>query len=122
MTHKVIVYGTLKQGEWNNRLLITSNFIQKIKVQGFMLKSCGFPVAFRSDDDFILGELYEVDDTTLGRLDQLEAEGSMYDRIKVPINGDDTSYMYLGTPAFWNRRDLEDCPQDEQGNYYWKDK
>ena len=80
--HKVFVYGTLKQGHGNNRLLEGSLFCGKaITNNTFKMYDGGFPYVV--DDNTIggnypvIGEVYEVDDATLKRLDGLE--GVAYD-------------------------------------------
>lgn len=125
---KVIVYGTLKTGYGNNRLLSTSKFIGRRVVAGYRLYNSGFPVARASEQtDTIIGEVWELDSpNTLRNLDALEGEGRMY--IRTEIEPD--TYMYVGPEEFWNfdgvnhhrswNRDKMDlCPKNAEGHYEW---
>lgn len=112
---RVIVYGTLMNGYGNNRLLETAKFVDTIIVQGYKLYYSGFPVATLSAEDSIHAEVWEInDDGTLDRLDRLEAEGTMYDRVTI---FEDT-YMYVGCIPFWDFETMEECPKVD-GIYKW---
>jgi len=93
---RVFVYGTLKKGFHNHRLLEGCEFIGTRSVSGFTLIDLGaFPGMVASPGE-VTGEVYEIDDETLARLDQLESEGSFYKRVKINIDGDDVStYLYM---------------------------
>lgn len=96
--HRVFVYGTLKRGIHNHRLLETSEYIgEGFTVEKFRMYTTGFPVLFESDHPdakSVFGEVYDVDDDTLKRLDQLEAEGRMYDRKDITV------YLTSGPPGY----------------------
>ena len=89
---KVFVYGTLKSGHSNNRLLEYSTFVGKGSSLGLMYmigKGMGFPYVLGKSYDFphtkavakaINGEVYEVTETTLAALDALEGCPSHYTR------------------------------------------
>lgn len=115
---KVFVYGTLKKGYGNNVLLRNAKFIEDRVIQGYELLYAGFPVAVPNETSSILGEVYEIsddDDFTLSRLDRLESEGSMYNRIEV-----DGCQMYVGNKSFWGSYSLRKCPKTEENVYYWE--
>lgn len=111
--HRVFVYGTLKRGIGNHHLLADSQFIgNAYTVDTFKMYSVGFPIIMPDDDGFaVYGEVYDVDDDTLKRLDNLEAEGTMYDRQKInvcldPPRGqqeiiDANVSVYIGNPGYW---------------------
>ena len=82
MTHRVFVYGTLKSGFWNHYLLKGCKFFgHAATVPTYKMIENGFPVIMPDPEGKPLaGEVYTVDDETLARLDQLEREGSSYDR------------------------------------------
>lgn len=82
---KVFVYGTLKEGHGNHDYLRTSKLIRRAYVPGFLLiNTTGYPYAFEAEPtDFVIGEVYEVDDKTLENLDSLEGYPSHYNRAKV---------------------------------------
>ncbi len=110
---KVFVYGTLMQGEGNNRLLEGCHRIgEAVTEQPFKLHNVGFPVTFYHEEGKpVLGELYDIPDEihaeTLARLDRLEAEGAMYKRTVVrviPLSRAEPAietWMYVGIPQFW---------------------
>lgn len=93
--HLVFVYGTLLSGMPNHRLLEKSKLVSSnARTYGKMLSLGGFPGAYHVGyvDGTIHGEVYEVDDDTLARLDQLEGyrpntprNHNMYERIKVSV-------------------------------------
>lgn len=128
----VVVYGTLKRGYGNNRLLQTSNFVSECIVPGYLLRNAGFPVAFPSPDDALKGELWDIGDdlSTLSNLDRLESNGRMYNRTPVeaisltetePFAEGVNAHMYVGVHEFWNRLEDEQlplCPVVD-GYYRW---
>ena len=127
----VVVYGTLKQGYGNNRILSggTGAYVRDIVVQGYKLYDSGFPVAIPSENDSIKGELWDIGDpetniesmSTLRRLDGLEGEGRMYNRVEIIIPQDHLSFnMYVGHPRFWEPEKMDELPKDNDGNYYWE--
>jgi gamma-glutamylcyclotransferase (GGCT)/AIG2-like uncharacterized protein YtfP len=89
MSHRVFVYGSLLSGFWNHRLiedgggkLVGRGSTEK----GFALIDLGaFPGAVRGEGR-VVGEVWEVNDATFQRLDQLESNGSFYARERVTIN------------------------------------
>lgn len=130
----VAVYGTLKQGYGNNRILQGGNasLLSEGIVRGFKLYDSGFPVAAHSENDSIKVEVWDVfDDSmrTLDRLDSLEGHrgndnpSSMYFREVVTVhtdNGTLETQMYTGNPTFWRGfQGMRVEKQDETGTYYW---
>lgn len=80
----VFVYGTLRRGEGNHRLLESARFVgagRTVKAMT-MIDVCGaFPaVVTGPGPSRIVGEVYAVDDETLLRLDRLEGVPHFYDR------------------------------------------
>lgn len=106
--HHVFVYGTLRKGHGNNRLLPEDTFIGTATTEdGYVMTAySGFPAVYfptYEDGDegtIITGELYEVDDATLERLDGLEGHPRWYRReqVNVMVDGDDPS---LGFTSAW---------------------
>jgi gamma-glutamylcyclotransferase (GGCT)/AIG2-like uncharacterized protein YtfP len=121
----VFVYGTLKEGYSNNRLLQGHPKIGDFIVQNYKLYNCGFPVAWPSEGEVITGELWDIGDSqeTLRRLDRLESEGFMYNRTDVVAVGTDgieePAQMYVGHPRCWRPEELILCPKNESGAYVW---
>ena len=85
---KVFVYGSLKQGYWNNSLLRSSELLFRANTVDKVYKMVdlgSFPAVVKEGDFKISGEVYNVDDTTLQRLDALEGNGSFYMREEVLV-------------------------------------
>jgi gamma-glutamylcyclotransferase (GGCT)/AIG2-like uncharacterized protein YtfP len=105
--HKVFVYGTLRKGYGNNRLLTQATFLSKGEtVNKYTMFASGIPYVNKHiETDTIKGELYEVTDKELERLDLLEGynpskhEDSWYKREKVDIKDENGSieeaYIYF---------------------------
>ena len=115
--HRVFVYGTLKRGIHNHRLLEGSDYIgEAYTIDTFRMYTTGFPVIFHSEEPdakAVFGEVYDVDDDTLKRLDQLEAEGSMYNREKVNVICVDAGKIidanvgiYVGNSKYWEKHNM----------------
>lgn len=134
---KVAVYGTLKRGHGNNRILRgTSEFITEGVVRGFKLYDSNFPVAAHSQDTCVSVEVFDIGDPAeetprrvLYNLDSLEGYReenpyrSMYLREPVTVHGDDgvshEAYMYVGNEPFWsNFEGMRECPKDDNTNTY----
>ena len=102
MTHRVFVYGTLKSGFWNHYLLKGCEFVgSAATVPTYRMIENGFPVIIPDPEGKPLaGEIYTVDDEILARLDQLEREGSSYDRKLINVILPLASGERLPTKAF----------------------
>jgi gamma-glutamylcyclotransferase (GGCT)/AIG2-like uncharacterized protein YtfP len=97
--NKVFVYGTLKSGFGNHRLMESrSTFITKDQIKGLMVSLGGFPGVVHADDRCVKGEVYEVTDDCLKDLDRLEGHPRFYKRTKVTTqNGLEVeTYIYQG--------------------------
>lgn len=98
MSHKLFVYGTLKKGFSNNHHLETSKFHGKNVTadKTFSMRSLGFfPAVFHGGEHAISGELFEVDDETLERIDRLEGNGRFYNREEVLLQDGEVAWMYF---------------------------
>ena len=83
MTNLVFVYGTLKKGFGNHRLLVKAEFMCPSYIfDGKMLDLGAFPAVVDGARE-IHGELYSVDKATLASLDRLEGHPTFYERRKV---------------------------------------
>lgn len=86
---RAFVYGTLKKGHGNHRLLERSEFVGNGEIKGFSLYDLGpFPAVIDSKDacEVVVGELYEIDEQTLVAMDRLEGEGFLYKRRQVNVS------------------------------------
>lgn len=108
MTAHVFVYGSLKEGHWNNRVLGASKKIgEAITKAKFLLTDCGFPYMIpeqalrgseRAPTAPVLGEVWEVtSDSVMEALDALEGVGyGHYQHHTVEVYGlDGTKYEAL---------------------------
>jgi gamma-glutamylcyclotransferase (GGCT)/AIG2-like uncharacterized protein YtfP len=107
-SHLVFVYGSLKRGEHNHALLREVEFRGEARTERqFRLYALPlFPALVRDDKDpqSIVGEVYAVTDMTLRILDRLEANGRLYQRELIPVDGLESpherllawAYLYLG--------------------------
>ena len=86
MTNLVFVYGTLKKGFGNHRLLEQAKFggrgyIERVK----MLNLGAFPALIRGGTRAAEGEIYYINDHTLSALDRLEGHPTFYERQEAKI-------------------------------------
>lgn len=118
---KIFVYGTLKKGYHNNVLLNGTTPLGEHVLPGYKLLDAGFPVATPSADHSVLGEVYEIADTSpnLQWLDRLESNGRMYNRTEVQDDTHDTLSLYVGHPDYWPLTKMNECPKNEIGQYVW---
>lgn len=85
---KVAVYGSLKKGHGNYRLLAASEYLGRCMLRGrYTMVDLGYypGVVMRDEGDegAVLCEVYRVTEDTLASLDLLEGNGSYYTRSKV---------------------------------------
>jgi gamma-glutamylcyclotransferase (GGCT)/AIG2-like uncharacterized protein YtfP len=126
MKYNLFVYGTLMSGLHNHRFLSgAEDTMQPAVLSKFGLfdTAHGYPAIAPVDYGFVEGELYEIDDDMLTRIDMLEgyrgedAEFNLYNRKVVTVhlpNGDTVdAFTYI-----WARStdslDLVEAP-----NWYW---
>lgn len=109
---KVFVYGTLKKGYGNHRLLADKSLVGVGATDiRYNMIAGGFPVIMTADDGLpVKGEVYDItgDIPCLDSLDRLEGEGVMYHRREVPVtleNGDRVvCCIYEGSDRYWARQ------------------
>ena len=98
MRELVAVYGTLKQGRGNHRILETSQYLGDDWVSGFKLYESGIPFAVPTGvpEDRIKVEVYEVTDPdVMDSLDWLEGHPVHYKRKKIlPDEWDEKVWVY----------------------------
>lgn len=100
--HRVAVYGTLKRGHGNNRILEASVLIGIGRTSPeYRMYVSGIPYVSRDPEGYpIHVEVYDVDDATLSRLDRLEGHPEFYRRELCAVHtpeGDSKAWMYLVT-------------------------
>lgn len=125
--HRMFVYGTLKAGYGNHRLLISSRAIGRAQsVQQYTMSDVGFPcIKLASCRDLlrgiVFGEAYEVNDETLARLDRLEGNGSMYQRAmrEFRVDGHDRPQI-LWVYEWMSGHQGRPVPPDDNGAIHWQ--
>jgi gamma-glutamylaminecyclotransferase len=98
---RVFVYGSLRHGESNHRVLEGATRIGAARTTArFTLYDLGpFPGMVDAGAGVTEGEIYEVDDETLARLDALEGHPSFYRRTAITLADGAEVETYLLTPA-----------------------
>ena len=73
---KIFVYGTLRKDMYNYHLYLKghSQFVDYGYIKGslYSIQNKVYPAYLPSGQTLILGEIYEVDETTLARVDEME--------------------------------------------------
>lgn len=116
-THLVFVYGTLKKGGFNNRLIKGAHYIgkawSKVKCLKMYVNDYNVPVVFftsQSDGHSVQGELYRCSTEMVRDLDRIEANGDYYKRRKIVIEADDgtvdKAFMYFGLHSAHDKSQL----------------
>jgi gamma-glutamylcyclotransferase (GGCT)/AIG2-like uncharacterized protein YtfP len=105
--HLVFVYGTLRQGGIRaiSALFPQSTFISNAKVRGRLYDFGEYP-GLRLDESssFVIGEVYEVSDEILDKLDDLELESHyLRKQLTLPV-GDQTKlcWVYVYDPESYS--------------------
>lgn len=99
--HTVAVYGSLRQGLHNHRLLTNAEYLGTDNIPGFDMYSMGgFPFLKPSDTEAkTVIEVYNVTDDEFTRLDHLEGYPSFYDRKQVPTKHGDAWIYFIDEPS-----------------------
>ena len=115
---KVLVYGSLKAGQPNHRVLEseTTDFLGDCVLDtGFSMVDLGwYPGVVREiGGSGITGEVYQVDETTFHSLDILEGHPTFYRREKVETVDYKNVWIYLLPVTY-----LSDCDRVEGGIWH----
>ena len=111
----LFVYGTLMQGGVRHRVLANQRFLGEARTQpSYALYNLGpYPGLVRATANgrAIHGELYEIDDGLIARLDRIEGAPSLFRLEPIPIEnypGRAFAYFYQGGIDGFSRC-AEDC-------------
>lgn len=94
--HLVFVYGTLRKGHCNHHLLKDAHFYGIGMTEGLyaMYLKNGYPYVTSTEYRYpIVGELFAVDDDTLGVLDKFEGHPRHYERRESPVRAGAEPYV-----------------------------
>jgi gamma-glutamylaminecyclotransferase len=112
-TTLVFVYGSLKAGFHNHRVLKNSEFLGNYRTQNkYEMVSFGsFPAVLKnSPKHYITGELYSVDGDVFDDLDTLEGEGYLYKRELIRLKGSTDKvwmYFYIAVEDDWDMENVQ---------------
>lgn len=124
----IAVYGTLKKGYGNNRLLINQRFVGKGKTTDrYPLIINGLPYLMeqKGKGHNVEVEVYKVDDNTFDDIDTLEGHPNFYERVETSItmkNGKRiTAWIYFNRSKkdYYNQKYYVRYRRDNNWNY-WK--
>jgi gamma-glutamylcyclotransferase (GGCT)/AIG2-like uncharacterized protein YtfP len=106
--HLVFVYGTLRRGGVRAMpdLFPGSKFIGDASVRGSLYDMGEYPGLLLDESDTpVVGEVYEVDDETLSKLDDIEASAYyLRRRVEVSVGGQSmTCWVYVYDPEYYPR-------------------
>jgi gamma-glutamylcyclotransferase (GGCT)/AIG2-like uncharacterized protein YtfP len=112
---RVLVYGTLRRGESHAHLLQGARYLgPHVTEARYTLCDLGqYPAAVSWGVTAIHGEVYDLDEALLGRLDEYEEYPAVYDRRLIgTAHGDAWMYLLKAPPAVacviahgdWRRR------------------
>jgi len=101
-TSKLFVYGTLKKGFNNHRIIEGSKYLGMHWLNNYGIFDLGFYPGIRPrQGGVVYGELYEIDDELFPRLDRLEGTPYLYTRETEFFHRDDkdnpccSGYVYV---------------------------
>jgi gamma-glutamylaminecyclotransferase len=125
MPIRVFVYGSLKKGLGNHRLLEQSKFLGRCYIEGRfkLLNLGGFPGLVKKDDlpvMKVVGEVYQINEDTLRSLDWLEGHPRFYERSKVPTPWKN-AWTYFLPPSYLGKySEVESIwrPTDEEKEWF----
>jgi gamma-glutamylcyclotransferase (GGCT)/AIG2-like uncharacterized protein YtfP len=95
--HRLFVYGTLRSGEANHAWLRGAHRIgAAITAARYELLDLGaYPALIAGGTTAIAGELYSVDDATLGRIDAFEGHPDELSRGEVTLEAAEPAWAYF---------------------------
>lgn len=102
MSHKVFVYGTLMQGEAHHNFLANAKLLaEQAWVKGTLFETDDYFPALIEGDETVYGELYEVSDSELAALDELEEyfmdpNRDLYERKSLEVGTDGGRHVAYG--------------------------
>lgn len=98
---RMFLYGTLRVGQQYHRLLDDRSPLATLRTEPAytLLDLGGYPGMLAGGQTAVVGELYDVDLHTLGRLDILEEVPNLYRRVPAVVEGHGVQ-LYLLRPEF----------------------
>ena len=116
---KIFVYGTLMKGDYNHSIISNRNnkFLKNaVTKKGFTLYDLGgFPGMTKEGNSSVVGEVYEVCNATVSRMDILEGHPQFYRRSTIELQCGEKVQTYILDDAY-----VRGCPVIKSGS--WKNK
>jgi gamma-glutamylcyclotransferase (GGCT)/AIG2-like uncharacterized protein YtfP len=105
--HLVFVYGTLRRGDARSMSIRfpSSKFITDATVRGSLYDLGAYPgLLLNESDSPVTGEVYEVDEETLKRLDEFEASSNyLRKQVEIPLGAHTRlCWAYEPDPEFYS--------------------
>lgn len=94
----LMVYGTLKKGYGNCRLLGSAYYVGECvtKQSSFSISASGLPMVYLADNGHrVKGELYIVSPDDMLAIDSLEGHPNWYCRQRVPLEDGTLAWLYI---------------------------
>jgi gamma-glutamylaminecyclotransferase len=112
---KVFVYGSLRRGFGNSRLLKNADYlgVGQTEPEFTMLNLGAFPGVIDGGDTSITGEIYDVTPTELRRLDQLEGHPDFYRRTPIELVDGTEVEVYLLPDSYLHHYDPTMIPSGD---------
>lgn len=88
----LLVYGTLRNGEYNFNRFGGQTFLRKTEVEGFQLFDCGLPRVIKGEGKLVV-ELHEVEDKPADYIHQMEL-GAGYEEVKISLPEGEASLYF----------------------------
>lgn len=114
--NRIFVYGTLLSGQYNNHRYLQndeSKLMGDARTTAFEMYSLGaYPACIESEFDAneIIGEIWEVSDLVLEKLDRLEGYPRFYNRKKIETTMGESWIYYMSREDMENKLFKEFIP------------
>lgn len=109
--HLMAVYGTLKAGRGNHRLLVNAETVTKngLTKDKFAMYSSGIPYVVKDEKaNNIKVEVYKVDDEELQRIDGLEGHPGWYKREEIIVTDTESKTEHANVWLYFMNLSKED--------------
>jgi len=120
----IFVYGSLKKGKHNHRLLVNQEFVEDgVTSSSYPLVDFGaYPALLKEQPNIpslpVKGEIYKVDAKGLQDLDWLESNGRLYNREEIGITSDSGSTVKAWVYFFMRPTRAVNEPNVNNNNQY----
>ena len=93
----MFVYGTLMKGELHHTTMAHARFVRAAETapEYDLVQIDYYPAMIAGGSHRVLGELYEIDDQTLARLDRLEEVPDYYERKTITLGDGTEAIAYV---------------------------